>query len=129
MAGELYRLANGTTEGSFVITKYDHIGFEVLSNYHMSDAITCECPAGHRHTCRHRQMLPAMLDGIDTERFYRFDDGKWFEFIDGRLTAIRAEPLDFRPFGKPVSELPKPELPVEGTETVSENVVSFRRRF
>lgn len=127
MAGELYRLANGTTEGSFVITKYDHIGFEVLSNYHMADAITCECPAGHRPSCRHRQMLPAMLDGIDTERFYRFDDGKWFQFVDGTLTAVKTP--EFLPFGKAAPEVIRPEAPVEGTEHIPENVVSFRRRF
>lgn len=37
----------------------------------------CECPAGHRHTCRHRQMLPQMLAHklYDTHWFFCFDTG------------------------------------------------------
>lgn len=31
----------------------------------------CQCPAGHRHTCRHRQMLPAMLAaGLENSHFF-----------------------------------------------------------
>lgn len=106
---ELYRLANGPS-GGFIITKYDHIGFEVLSNYHMADAITCECPAGHRDTCRHRQMLPAMLDIIDTDVFYRHGDGKHFQFVDGRMMAVNVQKA------VTIEDLVRPEAPAEGTE-------------
>lgn len=35
----------------------------------------CECPAGHRHTCRHRQMLPTMLAHrlANTHWFFDYD--------------------------------------------------------
>ena len=56
------------------ITKF--VDGEVESSYLVGhDA--CECPAGHRHTCRHRQMLPQMLaHGIaNTHWFFAFDMG------------------------------------------------------
>ena len=35
----------------------------------------CQCPAGHRATCRHRQMLPQMLahDLLNSFWFWHFD--------------------------------------------------------
>lgn len=129
MANELYRLANGPS-GGFVITKYDTIGYEILSNYHMADAITCECPAGHRPTCRHRQMLPQMIDRIDTDWFYRFDDGVWAIFDEGKLRfEPKGNPMN-QPFGYktpatiPVADHPRPETPAEG-----EGPAPFQRRF
>lgn len=56
------------------ITKF--VAGEVESSYHTSrDA--CECPAGVRPTCRHRQMLPHMLnaDIANTHWFYDHDRG------------------------------------------------------
>lgn len=120
--GELYTLASGI-DGGFVITKYDHIAFEQLSQYFMPDAMTCECPAGHRDTCRHRQMLPQMLDLIDTGKFYRFSDGRIAAIEDGEL---KFEPVNVRvlkgPRGlvKPI-ETPRPEIPAEGD-------TAFKRR-
>lgn len=56
------------------ITKF--VDGDVESSYLCSEA-ECECPAGHRHTCRHRQMLPNMLaHGLaNTHWFYLFDQG------------------------------------------------------
>lgn len=47
---------------------------EVESSY-LSTERECECPAGHRPMCRHRQMIPEMLArGIcDTHWFWNFD--------------------------------------------------------
>ncbi len=49
---------------------------EMESSYLCSDA-ECTCPAGHRHTCRHRQMLPQMLAHrlCNTHWFFDFDTG------------------------------------------------------
>jgi len=63
------------TEGNgHRITKF--VDGEVEASYSVSES-ECECPAGHRHTCRHRQMLPTMLaHGIaDTHWFYLHDRG------------------------------------------------------
>lgn len=121
MSGELYTLQSADGDG-FIITKYDSIGFEVLSQYHMADAITCECPAGHRDTCRHRQMLPQMLDLIDSPTLYRFEDGKRFEFVEGKLTPV----IEAKPFT--VADLVRPEAATEGTEGSIVERPSFRRR-
>jgi hypothetical protein len=33
----------------------------------------CECPAGSRNTCRHREMIPNLLPLVDTEWFWDFE--------------------------------------------------------
>jgi hypothetical protein len=40
----------------------------------------CDCPAGHRDTCRHRQMLPKFLvqRRVNTPWFYDHDNERWF---------------------------------------------------
>lgn len=60
--------------GGYRITKF--VDGEVESSY-LVHQDSCECPAGHRHTCRHRQMLPQMLaHGIcNTHFFFAFDTG------------------------------------------------------
>jgi hypothetical protein len=54
------------------ITKFND--GEVESSY-LTTHENCDCPAGHRSTCRHRQMLPSMLlHGIvDTHWFLDWD--------------------------------------------------------
>ena|ERR1700692_63510 len=60
----------------FRITKFDS-DFNVGSSY-LCTAHECECPAGSRDTCRHRQMLPKFLSrGLSAEWFYDFDRGGW----------------------------------------------------
>lgn len=63
----------------FRITKFTS-DFEVEASY-LLDATTCECPAGHRPTCRHRQMLPKFIarNAIDTEWFFDHDRGGWVQ--------------------------------------------------
>lgn len=72
---------------SYYITKFTD--GEVESAYHTTRE-TCECPAGVRPTCRHRQMLPHMLnEGIlNTHWFLNWDDGRRvvdFEGTDKRI--------------------------------------------
>lgn len=61
------------------ITKF--VDGEVESSYFCT-VHECECPAGHRHTCRHRQMLPQLLaEGIvDTHWFWDFDIRRVVDF-------------------------------------------------
>ena len=61
-----------TDDSGHRITKF--VDGEVESSY-LTTFRECECPAGHRHTCRHRQMLPQMIaEGIaNTHWFWNFD--------------------------------------------------------
>ena len=61
------------------ITKFD-AQLNVESSY-LCTLIECECPAGERATCRHRQMLPKFLQrkAVDTEWFLDFDRGGWVQ--------------------------------------------------
>lgn len=57
----------------------------------------CDCPAGSRHTCRHRQMLPHFLamKRIDTNWFLEWDQNgplNWRQYV-GPFDAID-EPRD-----------------------------------
>jgi len=66
------------------ITKF--VDGDVESTYLCTDT-ECECPAGHRHTCRHRQMLPTMLAHhiANTHYFMDLDGG-------GRIVDFNGTP-------------------------------------
>ena len=72
----------GLDGDSYFITKF--VDGEVESTYNTTIA-TCDCPAGHRHTCRHRQMLPQMLaHGLaNTHWFWDYDRGYACDFQGG----------------------------------------------
>lgn len=59
------------------ITKFSEHG-EVESSYLCTET-ECECPAGVRDTCRHRQMLPMFLnrEAVDTFWFLDWDRKGW----------------------------------------------------
>lgn len=59
------------------ITKFNELG-EPESSY-LCTTDECDCPAGVRPTCRHRQMLPKFLarEAVDSYWFYDFDRGGW----------------------------------------------------
>ena len=74
------------TDGNqYRITKI--VDGEVESSYLSTDR-ECECPAGHRPSCRHRQMLPMMLaHGIcNTHWFWDFDAHRVVDF-NGELKS------------------------------------------
>jgi hypothetical protein len=60
-----------------IITKFDRDG-NVQSSYHCSGD-TCDCPAGQRPTCRHRQMWPQLR---------RIADSHWFLDWDGNRQVV-----------------------------------------
>lgn len=73
-------LYNCHTDGDeYRITKF--IDGNPESSYLLSHA-ECQCPAGSRPTCRHRQMLPHMIqcDVVNTHWFYNFDAGLIVDF-------------------------------------------------
>jgi hypothetical protein len=61
------------------ITKFDS-DMEVISSY-LCTTTECDCPAGSRPSCRHRQMLPSFIsrDMIDKPWLYDFDRGGWVQ--------------------------------------------------
>lgn len=73
----LYNLR--TSDGSYRITKFSN-DLDVEASYLVS-LTECECPAGHRPSCRHRQMLPKMLavGADDQPMFYDFEGDRFFE--------------------------------------------------
>jgi len=82
MTGTLYSLR--TDGDQWRITKF--VDGDVESTYLCTDS-ECECPAGHRHTCRHRQMLPTMLAHhiANTHYFMDYDGG-------GRIVDFNGTP-------------------------------------
>jgi hypothetical protein len=67
----LYNLKSALDD--YRITKFTQ-DLDVESSYLMDSATgACECPAGERRTCRHRQILPWILPIIDTEWFWHFE--------------------------------------------------------
>lgn len=89
-------LYNLRSEGDhYIITKHDK-DMEVVSSYHLrgtsavapeasysqpdGNGMTCDCPQGHKGTCRHRKMFPMMLERVDTGWMFDFDNtGQWFD--------------------------------------------------
>lgn len=63
----------------FRITKFDS-DWNVEASY-LCDLVACECPAGHRPSCRHRQMLPKFIqrEHLGDEWFFDFDRGGWIQ--------------------------------------------------
>jgi len=93
-------LYNCKTHGDqWCITKFDS-NLDVESSY-FTTLTECECPAGHRHTCRHRQMLPRFLakNATQGQLFYNFDHKTWHQ--------AEAE-VEFEPEESPESLPPLP---------------------
>jgi len=80
----LYSLRTHLTANGdrYFITKF--VDGEVESAYACTP-IECECPAGVRPSCRHRQMLPQMLAHglVNTHWFWDFDRGYACDFQGG----------------------------------------------
>lgn len=67
------------------ITKF--VDGEVEASY-LTTFTECDCPAGVRPSCRHRQMLPQMSAAriVNTEWFWDYDLGRPVDF-DGQLKS------------------------------------------
>ena len=80
----LYNLKS--SDGQWRITKFTN-DLDVESSYITSET-ECECPAGVRPSCRHRQMLPRMLNvgAEDSGMFYDFERDVFLEPIEGEDT-------------------------------------------
>lgn len=82
----------------YQITKFNTSG-EVESSYLCSHH-ECQCPAGVRPTCRHRQMLPAFLEQglVNSHLFLDWDNGRRVVDFDGQPATVQSnETIDWKP--------------------------------
>lgn len=67
----------------FTITKFDDDLYPVSTyNIHRPlgpQGLQCDCPASHRYTCRHREMLPLMAARANTPWFFCYEDKSWHD--------------------------------------------------
>lgn len=72
------------------ITKF--VDGEVESSYHTTHT-ECDCPAGRRPSCRHRQMLPQMIAAgiVNTHWFWDFDWGRVVDFEGNAQRELSTE--------------------------------------
>jgi hypothetical protein len=106
----LYNLR--TALDDFRITKFD-ADLNVESSYLLSNTfdqagrpeLVCECPAGVRPSCRHRQMLPDLLPLVDTEYFWDFERHLTCDSEGNPRVAVvpNSEPLTL---GEPLITIP-----------------------
>jgi hypothetical protein len=81
-------LYNMKENGSgYQITKFDE-DLNPEATYSTGD-VSCNCKAGGRPTCRHRQMLPLfqVTARVNTGWFYDFEGENWF-FLDQRVGLV-----------------------------------------
>jgi hypothetical protein len=71
----------------YKISKFDE-ELNPLATYSVGGK-SCECRAGVRPHCRHRQMLPLfqILGRVNTGWFFEFEDEKWF-FLDQQVGLV-----------------------------------------
>ena len=67
-----------TTDDGVRITKFTE-DLDVESSY-ITSGSTCDCPAGVRDTCRHRQMFHGLTGRIDSPWFLDWDNGRWYYY-------------------------------------------------
>ena len=67
------------TPAGFRFAKFDELGAPVATHTVDPSGRFCDCPAGTRPDCRHRQMLQAFAaEGrIDSGWFYNPDEEEW----------------------------------------------------
>lgn len=78
-------------DDAYRITKFDE-NLDVESSY-ITTRSTCECPAGVRDSCRHRQMLPEFLSSRRVDSFWLldWDDREWY-FYSPETGQLLTEP-------------------------------------
>lgn len=66
------------------ITKFDTDLNPIEGSSYLTTLTECDCPAGHRDTCRHRKMLPLFIksNAVDAAIFYNHDHMIWIDVPD-----------------------------------------------
>lgn len=72
------------------ITKMD--AYANIESSYLCTATECECPAGHRPSCRHRDMLPKFIHRghVGDDWLWDHDRGGW---VQGAGVELTAQPL------------------------------------
>lgn len=93
-----------TSDGSYRLTKFDN-DLNPEASY-LTSPEACECPAGVRSTCRHRQMLPEFIaqDAVDSPMMYDFERREWVD-TSSFSGGLEFNDLALRPFDPAVNEL------------------------
>ncbi len=91
-AGDQYRITKFTED------------MNVESSYLCTET-ECDCPAGQRPTCRHRQMLPRFLarEAVGNEWFFDYDRGGWVQMGDEWTAEDINSPQPEEPAPAPLS--------------------------
>jgi hypothetical protein len=115
-------------EAEFTITKFDN-DLNPEATYALS-LHECDCPAGHRPTCRHRQMLPIFLarDAVDSGAFYDFEGKQWFAPLEADEDGLEKEYENDGDIADDQAVSPAPVSQAETTECVPNPKPTFRRR-
>lgn len=106
------------------ISKFDD-DMNVVSSYLCTEG-ECDCPAGVRPMCRHREMLPRFLDRktVGTDWWFDYDRGGWVQVADNSLPVLEAEPEVLPlPMGRTVGSIPATGANGDGLEQVREYVL------
>lgn len=130
----LYNCKPSFDDGRYIITKWS-ADLDIESSY-ITSISECECPAGVRPTCRHRQMLPHFIatDHIGDDFFFCFDDQTWhqpFESVDHEAEEARVDAgaTEFNPDGADTSVASVPSAPAGEVErSVVPSPAPFKRR-
>lgn len=112
-------LYNCHTDGdNYRITKFND--GEIESSY-LCSTTECQCPAGHRHSCRHRQMLPLFLarGAINSFWFLDFERKGWV------MNEIGASDVYAEPIGLEVKDRKRSELDADPTELTIKTMISL----
>lgn len=76
----------------YQISKFDD--GELISSY-LCTTSECDCPAGVRPMCRHREMLPKFINrnAVNTGWWFDYDRGGWVDMrADVEFEDLREEP-------------------------------------
>lgn len=102
-----------------IVTKFDADG-NVEASYETSFE-SCTCPAGHRPTCRHRQMLPYLQPYMDSHWFLNWDGNRQIVDFNGTLkSSYDAVERELTPEPEHIA----PAIELHGEDTEARNIVA-----
>jgi hypothetical protein len=107
--------AKSQMPSEFVVTKFDD-DLNVESSYLLlstPEGLVCECPAGVRPSCRHRDMLPLFVkyNRVNSNWVLDWDGGKeWRQYVGPLDTEVEGDGSEEQ------DESPVEEMPGEVTD-------------
>lgn len=94
MSQILYNLRK--TSDGFMLAKFGP-DFNVEAVYHLqpqAGGYTCDCPAGHRPSCKHRKMIARMIPKADSDEFYCYETQSWHKPLAPKGVEPMQDKLD-----------------------------------